>query len=246
MIASQNVDPRARGRSLVLLGTGLGVVGLPVRGSEQPGRGIPDAAWLAVGEDPGVPTMDRGKSVVAEVSYPLEVEGRLDPQLSRWLWLVNGCWRSRISCVGVSVDRLLRAHLRCLGGDGLYRAISPLVVRVQCRRASLDVAGWLLHVRGAWHRPVSAVYPRPSSGLPGQAERRIPRAAVPGIGAGEVMAVGDTPVRDRRLLPGLGAGRASAGGFGCRVDRHAGPVRRCCVALHGPLSPGQFRPGGRA
>jgi hypothetical protein len=28
-------------------------------------------------------------SVVAEVSYPLEVEGRLDPQLSRWLWLVK-------------------------------------------------------------------------------------------------------------------------------------------------------------
>ncbi len=27
--------------------------------------------------------------MVAEVSYPLEVEGRLDPQLSRWLWLVK-------------------------------------------------------------------------------------------------------------------------------------------------------------
>jgi hypothetical protein len=26
---------------------------------------------------------------LAEVSYPLEVEGRLDPQLSRWLWLVK-------------------------------------------------------------------------------------------------------------------------------------------------------------
>ena len=25
----------------------------------------------------------------AEVSYPLEVEGRLDPRLSRWLWLVK-------------------------------------------------------------------------------------------------------------------------------------------------------------
>jgi hypothetical protein len=28
-------------------------------------------------------------TVSAEVSYPLEVEGRLDPQLSRWLWLVK-------------------------------------------------------------------------------------------------------------------------------------------------------------
>ena len=33
----------------------------------------------------------RGKvvAVSAEASYPLEVEGRLDPQLSRWLWLVK-------------------------------------------------------------------------------------------------------------------------------------------------------------
>jgi hypothetical protein len=30
-----------------------------------------------------------GVPVSAEVSYPLEVEGRLDPQLSRWLWLVK-------------------------------------------------------------------------------------------------------------------------------------------------------------
>ena len=33
--------------------------------------------------------MNGAGSVVAEVSYPLEVEGRLDPQLSRWLWLVK-------------------------------------------------------------------------------------------------------------------------------------------------------------
>ena len=41
MITSQNLDPRARGRSLVLLGTGLGVVRLPVRGSDGPGSWYP-------------------------------------------------------------------------------------------------------------------------------------------------------------------------------------------------------------
>jgi hypothetical protein len=31
----------------------------------------------------------KGETVSAEESYPLEVEGRLDPKLSRWLWLVK-------------------------------------------------------------------------------------------------------------------------------------------------------------
>ena len=144
-------------------------------------RGIPDAAWLAVGEDPGVPTMDRANPVVAEVSYPLEVEGRLDPQLSRWLWLVK--WLLAIphfvvlAFLWIAFFVLTFVALVAIVFTGRY----PPVVRVQCRRASLDVAGWLLHVRGAWHRPVSAVYPRPSSGLPARLDVAYPERLSRGL-----------------------------------------------------------------
>ncbi len=97
----------------------------------------------------------------AEESYPLEVEGTLDPQLSRGLWLVK--WLLAIphfvvlAFLWIAFFVLTFVALIAIVFTG---PLSPLAVRVQRGCAPVDVARRLLHVRRTRHRPVSAVHAR--------------------------------------------------------------------------------------
>jgi len=56
----------------------------------------------------------------------------------------------------------------------VHRSLPARHLRVQRRGAALDLAGRLLRVRGARHRPVPAVHPRRHPGLPGSPGHRVP------------------------------------------------------------------------
>src|SRR5207253_621519 len=68
---------------VILLGAGVVMVALSVAGrssGDAPGpAGRAETRWIPAGA--GVPA--------APGSYPVRVDGRLDPALSRWLWLVK-------------------------------------------------------------------------------------------------------------------------------------------------------------
>lgn len=94
------------------------------------------------------------------VEYPVHVNADLDLGVSRWLWLVK--WVLAIPhyvvlaflWVAFAVTSVVAVFGIIV--TGRYPA-SP--VRLQRRGAALDVAGRLLRVRRAGHRPVPAVHP---------------------------------------------------------------------------------------
>ena len=178
----------------------------------------------------------------ADESYPLRIEGTLDPGLSRWLWLVKWLlaiphfivlaflWLAFVIFTVVAFFAILftgrypRGHLR-----------------LQCRRAPLDVAGRVL-TNGALgtdrYPPFTLDEPR----LPGHARRRLPRAALARTRPGQVVAARDPALHRRRLLPR----RARVGRprrrrrTSARRRHHRRPRlrRRRRPALHRPVSVG--------
>ena len=104
-------------------------------------------------------------------TYPIRLEGRLDPGLSRWQWLV--IWLLAIPHYVILAFLLLAfAVLTVVAGfsiafTGRYPRSIP---QVQCGRDALDLAGELLHLQRAWHRPVPALNAGRDR-LPGQPRR---------------------------------------------------------------------------
>src|SRR4051794_15855392 len=140
-------------------------------------------------------------------------------------------------------DRVLR--------DSVHRALSEVAVRLQRRRAALDLAGALLRLLGAGHRPLSAIHPRRRARLTGTPGRGLPPAAVPRTRAGEVVAAGHPAPADRVALrrrraldqqPGdLRQRRARSLGGGCRPGLVAGVFLRDRAAVHRPVPPAAVR-----
>ena len=94
--------------------------------------------------------------------YPLRVEGELDDHLSRWLWLVK--WLLAIPHFVISLFFLWIALVdddrRRMVCDPLHGTLSPQPVRLQRRRAALDLARRLLLLQRPRHRPVPPVHAR--------------------------------------------------------------------------------------
>ena len=69
----------------------------------------------------------------------------------------------------------------------VHRPLSADTVRLQCRRAALELAGRVLRLRRPGHRPLPAVHLGPGR-LPGRYRGRLPRPSFPRPGAGQVAA----------------------------------------------------------
>ena len=156
--------------------------------------------------------------------YPLRLDGRLDDDLSRWLWLVKWLlaiphfivlWFLWIAFAVLTLHRVLR--------DPLHRALSARAVRLQRRRAALDVAGRLLLLQRARHGSLSAVHARRRAGLPGAASIDYPERLSRGLVLVKwwLLAIPHYLIVS---LFGSGSGGAPAGGAASTTS-HSGSVR---------------------
>ena len=93
--------------------------------------------------------------------YPVRIEGQLQPDLSRWLWLVK--WLLAIphyivlAFLWLTLLVLTVIAFFAILFTGRYPARH---LRLQPRRPALDVARCVLLVRSSRHRPLSAVHAR--------------------------------------------------------------------------------------
>ena len=78
----------------------------------------------------------------------------------------------------VPVDRLPRAVAGRVRRDPVHRPLPARDLRLQRRRAALDLARGLLLLQRARHRPLPAVHARRRRRLPGAAGRRVPAGAL--------------------------------------------------------------------
>src|SRR5918996_5201157 len=101
----------------------------------------------------------------------------------------------------LSVHRLRAADDRGLLRDSLHRAVPPLDLRLQPRRAALGVARRFLHVRRPGDRPLSAIHARAGTRLPGDSRRPLSGTAVAGARARQVVAARDPALPRPRRLP---------------------------------------------
>ena len=107
------------------------------------------------------------------------------------------------------VDRLRRRQRHRLLRHPVHRSLPTWALRLQRRGAPLELAGRLLLLQRARHRPLPTLQPatrpttRPSSPC-------LPRASLPRIGARQVVAAGDPPLPHHRRSSAAAGG--SAGG----------------------------------
>ena len=161
----------------------------------RPGRcpscaGVMDVASACTNEEEA---MDQSypvqvTSAAGRAVEPLAVAGQVaagDPALHRAVLLV---------------DRVRRRHRHRVLRDLVHRPLPPLAVRLQPGGAALVLAGRLLHLQRPGHRPLPAVQPGRGAGLPRDAGRRLPRAALPRPGPGQVVAAGHPAVRHRHRV----------------------------------------------
>ena len=147
------------------------------------------------------------------------------------------------------VDRVRRRQRARVLRDPVHRSVSARAVRLQRRRAALDLAGDLLHLRRARHRPVPAVHPCRGRRLPGPPRDRLPDAPVARAGAGQVVAARDTALPHRRHLRRWrhldAVARDRHRRWRARADRSVGVHRRDRPGVHRalPAADLRLRPG---
>ena len=187
--------------------------------------------------------------MIAVAPHPVRVEGRLDPQLSRWLWLVK--WLLAIPHFIVLLFLSIafaRADGRCLLRDPVHWEVPALDFRLQPRRSTLGVARGLLHVRSAGNRPLSPVYARAAADYPAVLDVQYRDQ----LSRGLVLVKWWLLAIPHYLLLGviLGGGgmavhagweRSTGSGAARRADRSTRALRRGRAALHHRLSARNLR-----
>ena len=122
-----------------------------------------------------------------------------------------GAGDSALHRAGVLVGRVRRAERGGDGGDRGHRPLPAGHLRVQRGGAAVDLAGAVLRDRRVRHRPVPAVHAGRRPLIPRSPGDRVPGAAVPRAGAGEMVAAGHPAVHHRRRVHRVGiVGRVAA------------------------------------
>ena len=146
---------------LVLLAGGAVLVIVGSRGEARAVGPVPapPAAWPAPAA-PGTAATAAAKVSAAAEPYPLVLTGRLDPALSRGLWLVK--WLLAIPHYVVLVFLWIAVAILSVIAFFAILFTRPLPawpVRLQRRCAALELAGGLLLLQRARHRPLSTLQP---------------------------------------------------------------------------------------
>ena len=180
------------------LAVASGLIWMAVRAPSGPGSG----ATAARPTEPAATTTGKG--------YPLYFKGRLDEPLSRWLWLVK--WLLALphwivlAFLWIAYDVLTLVALVAILFTGRYPRGA---VRLQRRRAALDLARRAFYALGARDRPLPAVHAR-AAPTTRPSSRALPRAAVPREGALQAVAAGHPALLVVAVLRSAGGPRGWA------------------------------------
>ena len=184
--------------------------------------------------------------------HPVRLEGRLDPGLSRWLWLVK--WLLAIPHFIVLVFLWIAffvltvvAFFAILFTARYPRGIFEFNLGVM--RWTWRVAFYSYGALGTDRYPPFTLGPAPD--YPAIARRGLPRRAVARARAGEVVAARYPALPPARRLarrrtgsPGMGVGTTPGtmgGGAGAGPHRSAGALRGGGAALHDTVPAGDLR-----